>query len=50
LSQGIAPDNFIDPAGLNNLQRRMLKESFTAINRLQELIQYRYQTQLLPGS
>jgi CBS domain-containing protein len=48
-SKGQVPDNFIDPAGLNNLQRKMLKESFAAINRLQEMIQFRYQTQLIPG-
>lgn len=49
VSKGAIPDNFVDPADLNNLQRKMLKESFTAINRLQELIQYRYHTQLIPG-
>lgn len=49
VSRGATPSNFVDPADLNNLQRKMLKESFTAINRLQELLQYRYQTQLIPG-
>lgn len=30
------PDNFIDPATLNSLQRNMLKESFSAVARLQK--------------
>lgn len=44
-AKGVNPNNFIDPATLNNLQRKMLKESFRIINRLQEMIQHRYQTQ-----
>jgi CBS domain-containing protein len=47
-SKGELPDNFVDPEKLNNLQRRMLKESFAVINRLlQELIEWRYQVHTL---
>lgn len=46
--KGDMPDNFVNPERLNNLQRRMLKESFAVINRLlQELIEWRYQAQSL---
>jgi len=47
-SKGELPDNFVDPEKLNNLQKRMLKESFSVINRLlQELIEWRYQVHTL---
>lgn len=47
-SKGELPDNFVDPEKLNNLQRRMLKESFAVINTLlQELIEWRYQVHTL---
>ena len=41
------PDNYVDPARLNGLQRKMLKESFAVIKRLQEMLEQRYQTWLL---
>jgi CBS domain-containing protein len=47
LAQGEAPDNFLDPASLNGLQRKMLKESFAVVRRLQETIEYRFQTKLV---
>jgi CBS domain-containing protein len=47
LAQGEAPDNFLDPASLNGLQRKMLKESFAVVRRLQETIEFRYQTKLV---
>jgi CBS domain-containing protein len=50
LSHGKEPDNFINPASLNSLQRKVLKESFGVINRLQEMIEFRYQTQFILGS
>ncbi len=46
-ARGELPDNFVDPAGLHNLQRKMLKESFAVINQLQELMEHRYQTFLV---
>jgi CBS domain-containing protein len=49
-SQGKEPDNFVNPASLNSLQRKMLKESFGVVNRLQEMIEFRYQTQFILGS
>lgn len=48
-ARGDAPDNFVDPAGLNNLQRKMLKESFGVISQLQDLLEHRYQTRLVSG-
>ena len=47
LAQGQEPDNFIDPASLNGLQRKMLKESFAIVRRLQETIEFRFQTRLV---
>jgi len=46
-SRGEEPDNFVNPATLNSLQRKMLKESFFVINRLQEMLEFRYQTQFV---
>lgn len=46
-ARGEVPDNFVDPAGLNSLQRKMLKESFGVITKLQELLEHRYQTWLV---
>ena len=47
LANGEKPGNFLDPASLNSLQRKMLKESFTVVNRLQEAIEFRFQTKLV---
>ncbi len=47
LAQGEEPDNFLDPASLNGLQRKMLKESFAVVRRLQETIEFRFQTKLV---
>ncbi len=47
LAQGEAPDNFLDPASLNGLQRKMLKESFAVVRQLQETIEFRFQTKLV---
>ena len=46
-AEGEVPDNFVNPADLNKLQRKMLKESFAAITRLQELMEHRFQTWLV---
>jgi CBS domain-containing protein len=34
IEAGILPDNYIDPADLSELERRMLKDAFTVIERL----------------
>ena len=47
LATGEEPDNFLDPASLNSLQRKMLKESFAVVRRLQETIEYRFQTKVI---
>ena len=47
LAKGEEPDNFLDPASLNGLQRKMLKESFTVVRRLQEIIEFRFQTKVV---
>jgi CBS domain-containing protein len=47
LAKGGEPDNFLDPATLNSLQRKMLKESFAVVRRLQEAIEYRFQTKVI---
>jgi CBS domain-containing protein len=47
LAKGEEPNNFIDPGSLNSLQRKMLKESFAVINRLQKTIEFRFQTQVV---
>jgi len=47
LAQGEEPDNFINPASLSGLQRKMLKESFAVVRLLQETIEFRFQTKLV---
>jgi len=47
LAQREEPDNFIEPASLNGLQRKMLKESFAVVRSLQEIIEFRFQTKLV---
>lgn len=47
LAQGEKPDNFINPASLSGLQRKMLKESFTVVRSLQETIEFRFKTNLI---
>jgi CBS domain-containing protein len=44
LAKGEKPDNFLDPVSLNSLQRKMLKESFAVVRRLQETLEFRFQT------
>lgn len=43
LSRGSRMQNFIDPVSLNPMQRKMLKESFAIISRLQDQLGARYQ-------
>ena len=47
LAKGEEPNNFLDPQSLNNLQRKMLKESFSVVSRLQETIEFRFQTKVV---
>lgn len=47
LAKGEEPDNFINPESLNSLQRKMLKESFAVVRRLQETIEVRYHTKVV---
>ncbi|UCF92251.1 MAG: cyclic nucleotide-binding/CBS domain-containing protein [Desulfobacterales bacterium] len=49
-AQGQEPDNFIAPEALNSLQRKMLKESFLVIHKLQDLLEFDYQTHLITGT
>ncbi|MEE4314809.1 MAG: DUF294 nucleotidyltransferase-like domain-containing protein [Desulfofustis sp.] len=42
LAEGALPDNHIDPADLTDLERRMLKESFRILERLQTVLQTIY--------
>ncbi len=42
-SRGSRMQNFIDPTSLNPMQRKMLKESFAIISRLQDRLGARYQ-------
>ena len=46
-SEGQQMNNFVDPAILNNIQRKMLKESFSIISRLQNFLEIRYDTQYI---
>ena len=43
-SRGDFMNNFIDPARLNNIQRKWLKESFAIVSQLQDALSVRYQT------
>jgi CBS domain-containing protein len=42
MEAGLAPDNFIDPNNLGNLEKRMLKESCQLISRIQDAIAKQY--------
>lgn len=42
IEAGIIPDNYIDPADLSDLERRMLKEAFTVIERLYGVLDQMY--------
>jgi len=45
IEAGILPDNYIDPADLSDLERRMLKDSFAVIERLYSVL-----NRLYPGA
>ena len=43
INRGGEPDNYVDPDELSIIQRTMLKEAFKAIDRLQGVLEMRYQ-------
>jgi CBS domain-containing protein len=47
ISAGAAPDNFINPNRLSNLEKRSIKEAFQLITRTQDLIIERYKSLIL---
>lgn len=44
-TEGQAPGNFINPDSLSNFERQTLKESFSLINSLYEMIEEKYRTE-----
>jgi CBS domain-containing protein len=46
LSRGNVPDNFINPNRLSNLEKRSIKEAFTLIEKVQDLIIERYKSMI----
>ena len=42
MEDGRAPDNFIDPGELSNLERKKIKEAFKLISKIQDIIIERY--------
>jgi CBS domain-containing protein len=42
IETGIPPDNYIDPADLSDLERRMLKDAFTVIDKLHGVLERMY--------
>ncbi len=38
ISNGVAPDNFINPNGLSNLEKRSIKGAFQLVSKIQDLI------------
>jgi CBS domain-containing protein len=38
ISSGVAPDNFINPNRLSNLEKRSIKEAFQLVAKIQDLI------------
>jgi CBS domain-containing protein len=49
LGQGETPDNFINPSRLSNLEKRILKESFQVISRVQDGIIDQYGPGMVGG-
>lgn len=46
LEQGIEPDNFIDPGSLSNMDKRLMRDAFHLISRLQDMIIERYKAMI----
>jgi len=49
MERGTPPDNFINPRSLSNLEKRMLKESFQVISRVQDSIVDQYGPGMVGG-
>jgi CBS domain-containing protein len=47
IEAGKVPDNFINPSKLSNLEKRTIREAFTLISRLQDVIVERYKHMIL---
>lgn len=47
IEAGRTPDNFINPNKLNNLEKRILKEIFSRISKIQDLIIERYKSMIM---
>lgn len=45
--QGSMPDNFIDPEKLSNLEKKLLKDTFQLISKLQDLLIERYKLMII---
>lgn len=47
IEKGLEPQNFIDPKELSNLKKKMLKETFSLITRMQDMVLERYRSMIL---
>jgi len=45
--QGIMPDNFINPENLSNLEKKLLKDTFQLISKLQDILIERYKIMII---
>jgi CBS domain-containing protein len=45
--QGIMPDNFINPEKLSNLEKKLLKDTFQLISKLQDILIERYKLMII---
>ncbi len=45
--QGNMPDNFIDPESLSNLEKKLLKDTFQLISKLQDILIERYKLMII---
>ncbi len=45
--QGNVPDNFIDPESLSNLEKKLLKDTFQLISKLQDILIERYKLMII---
>ncbi|MCX8070396.1 MAG: DUF294 nucleotidyltransferase-like domain-containing protein, partial [Thermodesulfovibrionales bacterium] len=47
IEKGLEPQNFIDPKELSNLKKKMLKETFSLISKMQDMVLERYKSMIL---
>jgi CBS domain-containing protein len=45
--QGNMPDNFINPESLSNLEKKLLKDTFQLISKLQDILIERYKLMII---